>query len=294
MAKLVVKTNNQRVDKYLSEETEHSRAQIAKMLSEGKITVNKKIVKASYKVYENDEIEYPKDFFIPIKIEAEPIPLDIIYEDEDIIVINKPSGLIVHPGSGVKSGTLVNALMAHTNNLSDTNGELRYGIVHRLDKNTSGLMIVAKNNKVNNILADNFINKTIKREYIALLTGIFPHESATIDAPIGRDKTNREKMTVTTTNSKNAISHLKVLKKYAKYTLVSFLLETGRTHQIRVHAKYIGYPIYNDPLYNNGNDKFGQFLHSAKLEFNHPINKKPLQFECPLPKEFQEFLAKIM
>lgn len=293
MTKLIAKKSNERIDKYLAEKTEYSRALIAKMLSDEKITVNNKVVKASYKVSENDVIEYPEDFVQPVTIEAEDIPLDIIYEDKDIIVINKPSGLIVHPGSGAKSGTLVNALMAHTNNLSDAGGELRYGIVHRLDKDTSGLMIVAKNNKVHNILADNFKNKTIKREYIALLSGVFPHESATIDAPIGRDKINREKMTVTATNSKNAISYLKVLKKYAEYTLVSFILETGRTHQIRVHAKYIGYPIYNDPLYNNGDNEFGQFLHSAKLEFNHPITNKPLKFECPLPKEFQDFLDKI-
>ena len=293
MPKLIAKKSNIRIDKYLAEETEHSRALISKMLSESKITVNQKPIKASYKVSENDEIEMPEYFSPPVNIEAEDIPLTIVYEDEDIIVINKPSGLIVHPGSGAKSGTLVNALMAHTSNLSDTGGELRYGIVHRLDKDTSGLMIVAKNNKTHNILSDNFKNKTIKREYIALLTGVFPHESATIDAPIGRDKTNREKMTITANNSKNAVSHLKVLKKYDKYTLASFLLETGRTHQIRVHAKYIGYPVYNDPLYNNGKDEFGQFLHSAKLEFKHPISGKQLKFECPLPKEFQDFLDKL-
>jgi len=177
--------------------------------------------------------------------------------------------------------------MYYTNNLSDIGGEERPGIVHRIDKDTSGLLLVAKNNKAHNILSEDFKNKTIKRKYIALINGVFPHNTATIDAPIGRDKLNRQRMSVTEENSKDAVTHLTVLKRYKKHTLISLLLETGRTHQIRVHMEYIGYPIYNDPVYSKKQaDEFGQFLHSAEMDLIHPITKKALHFEAPLPKEF--------
>lgn len=290
--KITVTENKERLDKYLANNTEYSRSTITKMLEKDYITVNDKLEKASYKVKENDIIDIKEGFIEESDIIAKEMPIDIVYEDEDIIVVNKPSGLVVHPGSGNYDNTLVNGLMHYTNALSDINGEERPGIVHRIDKDTSGLLLIAKNNKSHAILTEYFKNhQNIKREYIALICGKFPHESATIDAPIGRDPKDRKKMTVTADNSKNAITHLKVLKKYQDYTLVSLVLETGRTHQIRVHMNYIGYPIYNDPVYNTKKcTEFGQFLHSYKMDFIHPITKKEMHFEAPIPEEFQNFI----
>ena len=290
--KITVTENKERLDKYLANNTEYSRSTITKMLEKDYITVNEKVEKASYKVKENDIIDIKEGFIEESDIIAKEMPIDIVYEDEDIIVVNKPSGLVVHPGSGNYDNTLVNGLMHYTNTLSDINGEERPGIVHRIDKDTSGLLLIAKNNKSHAILTEYFKNhQNIKREYIALICGKFPHESATIDAPIGRDPKDRKKMTVTADNSKNAITHLKVLKKYQDYTLVSLVLETGRTHQIRVHMNYIGYPIYNDPVYNTKKcTEFGQFLHSYKMDFIHPITKKEMHFEAPIPEEFQNFI----
>ncbi len=290
--KITVKESEERLDKYLANNTEYSRSLIAKMLDKQLVTVNNKNEKASYRLRENDEIELPDSYTEEPDVEPVKMALDIVYEDNDIIVINKPSGLVVHPGAGNFDNTLVNGLMYHTKNLSNLNGDERPGIVHRIDKDTSGLLIVAKNNKSHEILTEYFQNhQDIKREYIALLVGEFPHETATIDAPIGRDTTDRKKMTVTDKNAKEAITNLKVLKKYKGYTLVSLILETGRTHQIRVHMKYIGYPVYNDPVYTNKKcSEFGQFLHSYKMTFKHPITKEPMEFTAPLPKYFQDFL----
>lgn len=290
--KITVTENKERLDKYLANNTEYSRSTITKMLEKDYITVNDKLEKASYKVKENDIIDIKEGFIEESDIIAKEMPIDIVYEDEDIIVVNKPSGLVVHPGSGNYDNTLVNGLMHYTNTLSDINGEERPGIVHRIDKDTSGLLLIAKNNKSHAILTEYFKNhQNIKREYIALICGKFPHESATIDAPIGRDPKDRKKMAVTADNSKNAITHLKVVKKYQDYTLVSLVLETGRTHQIRVHMNYIGYPIYNDPVYNTKKcTEFGQFLHSYKMDFIHPITKKEMHFEAPIPEEFQNFI----
>lgn len=290
--KITVTENKERLDKYLANNTEYSRSTITKMLEKDYIIVNEKIEKASYKVKENDIIDIKEGFIEESDIIAKEMPIDVVYEDEDIIVVNKPSGLVVHPGSGNYDNTLVNGLMHYTNTLSDINGEERPGIVHRIDKDTSGLLLIAKNNKSHAILTEYFKNhQNIKREYIALICGKFPHESATIDAPIGRDPKDRKKMTVTADNSKNAITHLKVIKKYQDYTLVSLVLETGRTHQIRVHMNYIGYPIYNDPVYNTKKcTEFGQFLHSYKMDFIHPITKKEMHFEAPIPEEFQNFI----
>ena len=284
----------ERIDKYLSENTNYSRSKIKEMLDKGLIKVNGEVVKASFKVDSDDKIDIPLDYVKPISIKGEDINLDILYEDDDIMVINKPSGMVVHPGNGNTEHTLVNALINHTNDLSSSNGDIRPGIVHRIDKDTSGTLLVAKNDKVHNILAEGFKNKTIKREYIALLKGVYPHKEALIDAPIGRDPNNRLKMTVTDINSKNAITHMKVIKRYNDYTLVSLRLETGRTHQIRVHMKYIGYPVYNDPVYTK--DKctpFGQFLHAKSLEFNHPISGEHMYFEAPLPEEFDSFIKNL-
>lgn len=281
-----------RIDKYLSNETEYSREFISSIIDEKKLFVNGNIVKASYKVNIGDIIEFePEKFIKKTDIVPTKMDLDIVYEDEYLMVINKPSGLVVHPGSGNYDNTLVNGLMYYTKNLSDISGDERPGIVHRIDKDTSGLILVAKTNKAHEILADDFKNKRVKREYLALLNGVFKEGSATIDAPIGRDKINREKMTVTDSNSKNAVTHMKVIKRYEKYTLVSCTLETGRTHQIRVHMAYIGYPVHNDPVYSHDNaDSFGQFLHSYKMHFIHPITKKEMDFTCPLPDVFENFL----
>lgn len=291
MKEIKVENTQKRIDKYLSEILDESRSVITKMIDEGFILVNNQKVKASKSLKENDLIIIQDGFKIDCDIKPADIPLNIVFEDENVILINKQSGLTVHPGSGNYDNTMVNALMHYTNNLSDISGDERPGIVHRIDKDTSGLILVAKNNKSHQILAEDFKNKRIKREYIALINGVFPHNKATIDAPIGRDETDRKKMTVTDKNSKKAITHLTVLKRYKDYTLVSLILDTGRTHQIRVHMKYIGYPIYNDPVYSNKKaTEFGQFLHSYKINFEEPITKEKLEFIAPLPKEFQDFL----
>ncbi|MGN0966896.1 MAG: RluA family pseudouridine synthase [Candidatus Coprovivens sp.] len=289
--KIIVNEANERLDKYLAANTDYSRVMISKMIDAEYIKVNGKVEKASYKVRENDSIEILDGFKEEVDITPTKMDINIVYEDEHIIIVNKPSGLVVHPGSGNYDNTLVNGLMYYTNSLSDVNGEERPGIVHRIDKDTSGLLMVAKTNEAHQILTEYFKNKEVKREYLALITGVFPHETATIDAPIGRDPKDRKKMTVTADNSKEAVTHLKVIKRYREHTLVSLKLETGRTHQIRVHMKYIGYPVYNDPVYTNKKTtEFGQFLHSYKMEFDHPITKEHMSFECPMPTEMQEFI----
>ena len=290
---MVVKVveNNIRIDKYLSNNTDLSRTLISKMIDNGYILVNDKLTKNNYKVKENDIIKIDESFKEETNIEPEEMKLNIVYEDNDIMVVNKPSGMVVHPGNGNYSGTLVNGLMYYTNSLSDINGEVRPGIVHRIDKDTSGLIIIAKNNKTHEILSDYFKNKTIIRTYIALVKGEISTNSGTIDAPIGRSDKDRKKMAVTSKNSKNAITHFTVLKRYKGYTLIKCKLDTGRTHQIRVHMNYIGHPVYNDPVYTNDKcSDFGQFLHSYSMEFIHPITKEKIYFECPLPEYFTEFL----
>ncbi|MCX4249693.1 MAG: RluA family pseudouridine synthase [Bacilli bacterium] len=286
----VVEETNLRIDKYLAENTEYSRSLIAKMLEDEFILVNGSKCKANYNVRLNDEIFIKEGYLEDTKVESEDIPINIVYEDSDLMIINKESGMVVHPGCGNSHGTLVNALMHYTSNLSNVNGEVRPGIVHRIDKDTSGLMIVAKNNKTHELLADMLSKHEIKRDYIALIKGEFMHDTATIDAPIGRDKMDRKKMAVTADNSKNAITHLKVVERYKGYTLVRLTLETGRTHQIRVHMNYIGYPIFNDPVYGHSTNEFGQFLHSASIDFKHPITNEGMHFECELPDYFKNFI----
>ena len=262
--KVLEEENKIRIDKYLSEYLEESRSMIAKMIEEGYILVNDGAVKSNYVVRTGDIIKVLEGFVQEEDIVPQDIKINIVYEDDDVIVVNKDSGMVVHPGSGNRGGTLVNALMFYTKDLSNINGEVRPGIVHRIDKDTSGLMVVAKNNKAHEILADMLSRHEVKRDYIALLKGEFMHDTATINAPIGRDKLDRKKMCVTDVNSKEAITHLKVLERFKGYTLVKLSLETGRTHQIRVHMAYIGFPIYNDPVYTkDACDDFGQFLHSA-------------------------------
>lgn len=279
----------ERIDKYLAEELGISRSTVKKMIDEGFVLVNGKEVKASLILSDADELFVKDGFIKEASFEAEDIPINIVYEDDGLLVINKKSGMVVHPGNGNTSGTLVNALMHYTKNLSNKEA-FRPGIVHRIDKDTSGLMLVAKNDKAHDILAEGFKNKTIKREYIALVCGVIGEDSGVIDAPIGRDAKDRKKMCVTSENSKKAVTHFKVLKRYEDYTLLRLILDTGRTHQIRVHMKYIGHPVYNDPVYGKAYNDFGQFLHSASIDFEQPTTHEHLHFECDVPKEFQDFL----
>ena len=291
---MIVEVNDVRIDKYVTEHTDYSRNLVLNLIKSGNILVNDKIVKPSYKVHTGDKITIKDVKMATDEIAPWDYPLDIVYEDDDIIIVNKPSGMVVHPGAGNKDHTLVNALKYHTDKLSDINGIERLGIVHRIDKDTSGLIIVAKTNKAHEVLGEYFKSHSIKREYIALLCGVLPHDTATIDAPIGRDEKNRLRMTVTPNNSKRAVTHLQVLKRYKEYTLVKARLETGRTHQIRVHTKYIGYPVYNDPVYASKSEgDFGQFLHSYSMEFIHPITKEKMYFKRDVPKYFQDFLDKL-
>lgn len=279
----------ERIDKYLAEELGISRSTVKKMIDEGFVLVNGKEVKASLILSDADELFVKDGFIKEASFEAEDIPINIVYEDDDLLVINKKSGMVVHPGNGNTSGTLVNALMHYTKNLSNKEA-FRPGIVHRIDKDTSGLMLVAKNDKAHDILAEGFKNKTIKREYIALVCGVIGEDSGVIDAPIGRDAKDRKKMCVTSENSKKAVTHFKVLKRYEHYTLLRLILDTGRTHQIRVHMKYIEHPVYNDPVYGKAYNDFGQFLHSASIDFEQPTTHEHLHFECDIPKEFKDFL----
>lgn len=291
--KLVVERENERLDKYIASVTDYSRELVTKMLKDDYILVNGKLEKGSYKVKNGDIISIKEGYVQEMDVVPKKMDLDIVFEDDYLMVINKPSGLTVHPGSGNSDNTLVNGLMYYTNNLSSVGGDFRPGIVHRLDKDTSGLMIVAKDNKCHTLLADDFKNKRIHREYVALLDGVFPQNSATIDAPIERSKENFEKMTVAA-GGKKAITHLRVIKKYKDYTLVKLVLETGRTHQIRVHLSYIGYPVHNDPVYSKKTcDDFGQFLHSEYLKFVHPITGETLEFRADLPKQFACFLESL-
>ena len=291
---MIVEINDsgKRIDKYLNENTEYTRSKIQKMIDNGNILVNDIKVKDSYKVNENDYITI-EALEETTDILPENIPLDIYYEDDDLIVVNKPSGMVVHPAPGNYTGTLVNALIYHTNNLSKVNTNIRPGIVHRIDADTSGLLLVAKNDKSHNILAEAIQKKEVVREYIALVEGIIMEDTATIDAPIGRDKKDRKKMTVTSENSKDAVTHIRVLERYKDSTLIRCKLETGRTHQIRVHLSYIGHPVVNDPVYGHKKliDKdFGQMLHAEKLGFVHPTTKEYMEFTAEPPKRFQEIL----
>ena len=291
---MIVEINDsgKRIDKYLNENTEYTRSKIQKMIENGNILVNDVKVKDSYKVKENDYITI-EALEETTDILPENIPLDIYYEDDDLIVVNKPRGMVVHPAPGNYTGTLVNALIYHTNNLSKVNTNIRPGIVHRIDADTSGLLLVAKNDKSHNILAEAIQKKEVVREYIALVEGIIMEDTATIDAPIGRDKKDRKKMTVTSENSKDAVTHIRVLERYKDSTLIRCKLETGRTHQIRVHLSYIGHPVVNDPVYGHKKliDKdFGQMLHAEKLGFVHPTTKEYMEFTAEPPKRFQEIL----
>ena len=284
-----------RIDKYLMEEMGISRSLVQKMIDSSYVLVNDYPVKCSYKLKINDVVRVLDGYQEDTRIEAEDIDLDIVYEDEYLLVVNKPSGMVVHPAPGNYHGTLVNAIMYHCNHLSHVNGEVRPGIVHRIDKDTSGLLVVAKNDMVHEDLARQIGEKSVTREYLALVDGVIMEDTATIDAPIGRDTQNRKKMCVTDVNSKDAITHIRVLERYEKATLITCRLETGRTHQIRVHMSYIHHPVVNDPIYGKrkmDDVQFGQMLHAKKLGFVHPVSKKYLEFEVDAPRQFYEILKK--
>ena len=289
-----------RIDKYLNEINEdYTRSFVQKMIEEGNVTVNGKTVKASYKLKKNDVIDIEEIENTELEVEAEDIPLDIVYEDEDLIIVNKAKGMVVHPGNGNYTGTLVNALLfTHKDRLSAINGVVRPGIVHRIDKDTSGIIVVAKNDKAHKMLSSAFKVHDITRKYIAVVKGIVEKDNIKIDLPIGRSTTDRIKMAVTEKNSREAITHIKVLKRFYEsgYTLVEAKLETGRTHQIRVHMSYIGHPLLGDDTYGPAKNEFGisgQVLHAKTLGFNHPTTGKYIEFEQEEPEEFKEILNKL-
>lgn len=287
---------NERIDKFLSSVNEEwSRTQVQLWIKDGLVKVNDRLIKTNYKcqVDDNITVEIPEPEALDVN--AEEMDLDIYFEDQDVLVVNKPKGMVVHPAPGHMSGTLVNGLMAHCKDLSGINGVLRPGIVHRIDKDTSGLLMVAKNDMAHESLVQQLVDKTVTRRYKALVHGVIQHDHGTINAPIGRDKVDRQSMTVTNVSSKEAVTHFHVLERFDQYTFVECQLETGRTHQIRVHMKYIGYPLVGDPKY--GPKKTlqinGQALHAGILGFEHPRTKEYLEFEAPLPDEFVSVLEQI-
>lgn len=281
--------SGERIDKWLiSQNCELSRSLIQKLLDDGSITVNGKSVNKNYKIRQNDEIVVTIPDPVQLDAVAQNIPIDIIYEDDDLLVVNKPKGMVVHPAHGNADNTLVNALLYHCDGrLSSINGVIRPGIVHRIDKNTSGLLIVAKNDNSHIHLASQIKEHSFTREYYAVVVGVLPDRDGTIDAPIGRDKNDRKRMTVTTQNSKNAITHYQTLDVKENHSLVKFRLETGRTHQIRVHSSYKGRPIYGDDVYGKAvKDIEGQCLHAGKIGFVHPVKNEYMEFISDLPDYF--------
>ena len=278
-----------RIDSYLASELSISRSKVQKLIKEGLVTVNGDIVSNNYVVKLGDKILVDDDLDYEIRVEAEDIDIDVVYEDEWLLVINKESGMVVHPAPGHYSHTLVNALL-YRFQLSSKDS-IRPGIVHRLDKDTSGLMLVAKNDEVHDALSKMIASKEVERHYLAIVDGVILHDTGTIDAPIGRDPNNRQKMAVTDVNGKEAVTHFRVLETFTNHTLVECILETGRTHQIRVHMAYIGHPVSNDPMYGKGKaTDFGQMLHSKSIKFIHPTTGKELYFEVDPPKLFLDYL----
>lgn len=299
MNKYVVKKEdeNKRIDKLISEiYNDISRVTIQRIISEGKLLVNNNKVKSSYKVNTGDNIEFDLDKPEELNIKAQDIPLNVIYEDKDIIVINKEKGMVVHPGNGRTEDTLVNALMGRCkNSLSGIGGKIRPGIVHRLDKDTSGIIIVAKNDKAHINLSEQIKNRKVNKYYIALVRGNVLENNATINMPIARSTKDRKKMAVSE-KGKEAITHFKVLKRYNGYTLLELKIDTGRTHQIRVHLSEIGYPVVGDEVYSNGKNKFGlkgQCLHAKRIEFIHPTTNKKMILEAELPEYFKNILKEL-
>lgn len=299
MEKYIVNQEEQgkRLDIYVvNKSSELTRTAVQRLIEQEHILVNGRKQKASYKVLEGDIITIERVEAKSIELKAQEIPIEIVYEDKDIIVVNKPKGMVVHPANGNPDGTLVNAIMAICgDSLSGIGGEIRPGIVHRLDKDTSGLIIVAKNDKAHVNMSEQIKNHEVKKTYIALVRGKVKENEATIDMPVGRSSSDRKKMAVTK-NGKNAITHIKVLKRYDKYTLLEINIETGRTHQIRVHLAHIGYPVVGDYTYSNGKNEFGvvgQCLHARYLEFKHPITEEKMKLEAHIPEYLEEILKQL-
>lgn len=285
----------QRIDKLLPEfNNEWSRSQIQDLIKEDLVTVNEKVIKSNYKVKLNDLIIVTEKEVVEADIKPENLNLDIYYEDEDVAIVYKPKGMVVHPSPGHYSGTLVNGLMYQIKDLSGINGEIRPGIVHRIDKDTSGLLMVAKNDIAHRGLVEQLMDKSVKRKYTALVHGNIPHDYGTIDAPIGRNEKDRQSMDVVD-NGKEAVTHFNVLEHFNDYTLIECQLETGRTHQIRVHMKYIGFPLVGDPKYGPRKtlDIGGQALHAGVIGFEHPVTHEYIERQAELPKEFETLLEDI-
>lgn len=286
--------DNERIDLYLSHEIKDiSRSYIQKLIKEGLVKVNNKTVKSKYNVSEGDYIQVYLPEPKKLEIEPENLPIDIIFEDEDLAIVNKPQGMVVHPAPGNYNGTLVNALLYHLGSLSNINGIIRPGIVHRIDKDTSGLLMVAKNNLAHEELSKQLKAHTINRIYNALVDGNIKEEKGTINASIGRHPVDRKKMTVTDINSREAVTHFKVLERFMKYTLIEAKLETGRTHQIRVHMSFINHPVTGDPVYGGKNQRFktkGQLLHAKTIGFIHPRTRKYMEFDSVLPDHFMRVI----
>ena len=297
-SKLIIDVSDEetgeRIDSFLSGKTEFTRTRIQQLIKDKNITVNGKATKSSYKIEENDEIAIEVPEAETTEIKPENIKIDIVYEDSDIAVINKQAGLVVHPAHGHYSGTLVNAILYHIKDLSGINGEIRPGIVHRLDKDTSGLIVIAKNDKVHTALTEMFQEKKIKKTYLAILKGKLNKSEGKIVTQIGRDKNDRKKMTVIDdiTKGKNAITNYKVVSQNNLFTLVKVNIETGRTHQIRVHMKHLGYPILGDSVYGRKDNEKRQMLHAYKLEFLHPVTGHQMEFTGEIPEDFQKALKK--
>lgn len=293
--KFQAEEKGQRIDKYLCEHTQLTRSRIQQLIEQEAVMVNGKATKSNYKINPGDLIEVSYEDLSELDVAAQNIPLDIRYEDSDVIVINKPRGMVVHPANGNQQGTLVNALLYHCKDLSGINGVLRPGIVHRIDKDTTGLIIVAKNDKAHLELSKQLQDKTVNRLYYALVHGTFAHDYGTIDAPIGRDETDRQKMAVTEKNSKEARTHFRVMERFKDYSLVECRLETGRTHQIRVHMRYIDHPIVGDEKYGYRRTMKigGQLLHAHQLEFVHPSTGEKMVVEAEIPQDFAEVLQRL-
>lgn len=293
--KIIIADKSERLDVFLSEKLDKTRSAVKKLVDDGVITVNGNKVKAGRVLKIGEEIFVNIPDPVKLDLEAENIPLDIIYQDKDIAIINKPQGMTVHAGNGTHGSTLVNALLYHLDSLSGINGVIRPGIVHRIDKDTSGLLVVAKNDAAHLSLSEQIKNKTCHRIYLALLEGTVKQNDGIIDTFIGRSDKNRTMMAVKD-SGRRAVTHFKVLKRYKEFTFAEFKLETGRTHQIRVHCKYIGHPIVGDPVYGYEKQKFklnGQLLHAWKLELTHPSTGERMSFEAPLPDYFQAVLQKL-
>lgn len=288
-----------RIDKVIVESMEESvsRSRLQDWIRAGRVRVNGRTVKPNYKVSEGDEIVVEPPEPEVTELIPEPIPLDIAYEDQDVIVVNKPRGMVVHPAAGHARGTLVNALMHHCQDLSGINGEIRPGIVHRIDKDTSGLIMAAKNDQAHVSLSAQLKEHSVTRRYFAVVHGVLEHDQGTVEAPIGRDPKNRKLFTVTDRGGKHAVTHFAVAERFQDYTLLELMLETGRTHQIRVHMKFIGHPLVGDPLYGRAKGRTmrlpGQALHAAVLGFTHPRTGKRLTFEAPIPDEMQELIQEL-